>query len=116
MRNHVHQGIECFSDFAVILYHQIMKLSHGHDRIDLVFDRYFEESLKEGTRDQRGSGSMFVFDGDDTPVPNNMQQTFMKESKNKNKLNEYLAKKFIELHKGPSRLTGEGNSEKIPPQ
>ena len=42
---------------------------------------------------------MFVFEGDDTP--NDMEQTFMKESRNKNELNEYLAKKLIEIHKGP---------------
>ena len=47
---------------------------------------------------------MFVFEGDDTPVPSNMEQTFMKESKNKNTLNEYLATKMIELHNGPQLL------------
>ena len=47
---------------------------------------------------------MFVFEGDHTLVPNNMEQTFMKESKNKNDLNEYLAKKFIDLHRGPQLL------------
>ena len=88
----------------MILYHEIIKLSHGYNRIDLVFDRYFDESLKEGTRNQRESGSMFAFDGDDTPVPNNMQQTFMKESLNKNRLNEYLSRKLIELHTGPQLL------------
>ena len=51
-------GIDTFSDFAVIIYDHVMKLSHGYDRVDLVFDRYFQESLKEGTR---GFGSMFVF-------------------------------------------------------
>ena len=97
-------GTECFSDFAVIIYHHVMKLSHGYNRIDLVFDRYFEESLKEGTRNERGTGSMFVLEGDDTPVPSNMEQTFMKESKSKNALNEYLAKKLIEVHKGTQHL------------
>ena len=64
-----------------------MKLSHGYDRVDLIFDRYFDASLKAGTRNDRGTGSMFVFEGDDTP--NDMEQTFMKESRNKNELNEY---------------------------
>ena len=36
---------------------------------------------------------MFVFEGDDTPGPSNMEQTFMQESKNKTALNEYRAKK-----------------------
>ena len=43
---------------------------------------------------------MFVFEGDDTPIPNNMEQTFMKEGKNKNGLNEYLAENLINLHSG----------------
>ena len=69
-------GIENFSDFAVIIYHHVAKLSHGYDRFDLIFDRYFQESLKEGTRNDRGSRSMFVFEGDHIPIPNNMEQTF----------------------------------------
>ena len=91
------------SDFAVIIYNPII-LSHGYDRVDLVFDRYFEDSLKEGTRNERGTGSMFVFEGDNTPIPNNMEQTFMKKSKKKNELNEYLARKLIEIHSGTQVL------------
>ena len=58
--------------------------------------------MKAGTRKDRGTRSVFVFEGDDTP--NDMEQTFMKESRNKNELNEYLAKKLIELHKRPQLL------------
>ena len=65
-------GIECFADFAVIIYSNVMKLCHGYDRVDLVFDRYFDASLKAGTRNDRGTGSMFAFEGDDTPVPNDI--------------------------------------------
>ena len=68
-------GRECFSDFVVIIYHHIM--SHGYNCIDLVFDCYFEWSMKEGTRNKQGTGSMFVFEGDNTPGPSNMEQTFM---------------------------------------
>ena len=81
-----------------------MKLCHGYDRVDLIFDHYFDARLKAGTRNDGGIGSMFAFEGDDTPVPNDMEQTFMKESKNKNALNEYLAKKLIELHRGSPLL------------
>ena len=48
----------------------------------LVFDRYFEGSLKEGTRNERESE--FVFKGDDTHIPNNMEQTLMIRGENKN--------------------------------
>ena len=95
-------GIEYFSDFAVILYHHIMKLSHGYGHIDLVLGRYFQESSKEGIRNERGSGSMYL--RDDTPIPKNMEQTFMKKSQNKNELNEYLGTKIIELHQGTQLL------------
>ena len=47
---------------------------------------------------------MFNFEGDDTPIANNMEQTFMKESKKKNDVNEYLAEKLIEIHKGSKLL------------
>ena len=97
-------GAECFSDFAVLLYYEVMKLASSHERIDVVFDRYFDKSLKEGTRKNRGAGSRFVFEGDETPIPNNMAEGFMKCSENKNDLNEYLGKKFIELHQGPQLL------------
>ena len=97
-------SIESFSDFAVIIYNEIVKLSHGHDRTDLVFDRYYPESLKERTRNERGSGS-FVFEGDDTVIPSIPSiPSNMKESNNKNQLNEYLAKKLIEVHQGPKLL------------
>ena len=59
------RDIVCFSDFAVLIYYEIIKLAGNHNRIDLVFDRYFENSLKEDTRKNRGStGCTFPFDDD----------------------------------------------------
>ena len=97
-------GVECFSDFALIIYDHVMKLSQGCNCIDLILDRFFQDSLKIGTRSQRVSGSMFSFEGDDTLIPNNMEQSFTRESKNKNELNEYLAKRFMKLHQGSQLL------------
>ena len=93
----------CFSDFAVLLYYYILKLGMDFDRIDLVFDRYFDNSLKEDTRKNRGSGSRFAFTND-TALPNNMTENFLKNSQNKEDLNQYLAMKFIEIHNGPKTL------------
>ena len=42
--------VETFSDFAFLLYARVLKISANHDQIHLVFDRYFEGSLKSGTR------------------------------------------------------------------
>ena len=36
-----------FSDLAVLLYYYVMKICENFNRADLVFDRYFEKSLKE---------------------------------------------------------------------
>lgn len=80
-----------------------MKLGAIYTRIDLVFDRYFADSLKEDTRKGRGLDSTFIFDND-TSLPEDMVETFMKNSRNKNALGEYLAAKMIELHGGPQLL------------
>ena len=34
-----------FGQFAVLVYHEVMKQASNCDRIDLVFDQYFEKSL-----------------------------------------------------------------------
>ena len=40
----------CFSDLANILSYKIMRLGFDYSRIDIVFDRYFGDSLKEGPK------------------------------------------------------------------
>ena len=42
--------IPCFNDLAVVLYYKITELGLGYERINVVFDRYFNQSLKEGTQ------------------------------------------------------------------
>ena len=49
-------GMTCFSDLAIVLYYEIVRLGFDYNRIDTVFDRYFDDSLKEGTRKSRGMG------------------------------------------------------------
>ena len=49
-----------FHDLAKFLYDEIMDLSKFFQRCDIVIDRYFEDSLKEGVREERGSGLVFV--------------------------------------------------------
>ena len=97
------KDIACFSDFAVLIYYKVLKLGAAHQRIDLVFDRYFDNSLKEDTRKNRGSGSTFIFDNN-TNLPNDMADNFMKNIKNKYALIEYLAEILIEMHQGSKLL------------
>ena len=66
------------------------------EKIDIVADRYFENSLKGGTRKDRGTGSRFVFN-DETKFPNDFIDNFSKYGKNKDDINKYLAQKFLIL-------------------
>ena len=68
-----------------------------YDRIDVICDRYFENSLKTQTRESRGRGSYLKFD-DETQFPNDFRENFLKNSANKDKISNYLANKFLEFH------------------
>ena len=37
----------CFSDLAIVLYYEIMRLGFDYNRIDIVFDCYFDDNLKK---------------------------------------------------------------------
>ena len=58
--------VNCFGDLAVVILYYIQSLSNNYRRVDMVFDRYFDTSLKEDTRKGRGIGSRFVLT-EDTP-------------------------------------------------
>ena len=90
-------GMTCFSDLAIVLYYEIMRLGFDYNRIDIVFDRYFNDSLKEGTRKCQGIGTILMFD-DDTDIPQDMIDNFLRNNQNKNNINEFLSKKIINLH------------------
>lgn len=95
--------LETFGDFASSLYFQVSIIGENFDRWDLCFDRYFEDSLKAETRRQRGSGCRYAFT-EESPLPNKMQESFLKNDENKNKLNLFLAKQMIKLHRGSKTL------------
>ena len=40
-------GMTCLSDLAIVLYYKIMILGFDYNRIDIVFDRYFGDSLEK---------------------------------------------------------------------
>ena len=87
-------GMTCFSDLAIVLYYEIMRLGFDYNRINFVFDRCFDDSLK-GTRKSRVTGTILMFD-DDTDIPQDMIDNFLRNSQDKNNLNEFLSKKIIE--------------------
>ena len=61
---------ENFLELSSILYQRISDLAQGYGRVDIITDRYFNGSLKEGLRESRGVGSFFEFT-DTTKIPSN---------------------------------------------
>ena len=100
-------SVKNFLEFAVVLNQNVSHLAKGFDRVDIVFDRYFESSLKKQTRMERGLGGSWVFniDGEES-FPKNFQESFLHLTENKNDLGLYLAPKLISLHQvfGSSHL------------
>ena len=45
-----------FWDLAIVLYCEITRFGFDYNRVAIVFDRYFDDSLKEGTRKSQGTG------------------------------------------------------------
>ena len=90
------ENISCFNDVAVTLYYELLKQGLGYDRIDAVFDRYFDRSLKEATRISRGLGTKLKIT-ELCGIPKNFE-SFLHVSQNKNDFNEYFGEKFISMH------------------
>ena len=44
-----------FYEFAVVFYNYVIRLAEGFDRLGVVFDRYFKNSLKAETRNGHSS-------------------------------------------------------------
>ena len=81
-----------------------MLMSKNYQRCEIVADRYFEGSLKEGTRNNRGArGSKLIFNGESL-MPKDFRRNFLANSENKENLNIFLAKKFVDFHKNSSQV------------
>ena len=85
---------DIFYEFAVVFYKYVIRLAEGFDRLDVVFDRYFKNSLKAQTR--KGRGSLQITD--DVPVPYNFLTLFLCNTDNKHDLGLYLASKIVSIH------------------
>ena len=68
---------ETFHEFSLIIYYYILELSTDFSRIDIVADQYFQDSLKEGTRKGRGSGTRKSFDDDTEGIYNSLLRVFI---------------------------------------
>ena len=93
----VTSDVDCFSNLAVVIFHDVQSLTSSFHRVDLVFDQYLEQSLKQDTR--KAYCSRFIFTGN-TKLPNKIAEDFLMKSANKDDFNEFLAKKFHHFYRG----------------
>ena len=78
-----------------------MAISSLLNRSDEFTERYFERRLKEGAREDRGSGVglMVTFDDSSEILPNFISK-FLSNITNQASLNKYLANKFLAYYEG----------------
>ena len=88
--------ILCFSDLAVVLYSEVLRLGSDYERIDLVFDCYFNWTLKEVTRISKGIGARFQIT--ELPEIPKYFENLLHINQNRCDVNEYLPKKLIMMH------------------
>ena len=88
--------VKSLEDYARFLSHVILKLAEPYSRFDILTDRYFLKSLKEGLRENRSSDDLFF--NDSTAFPASFETDFLTNVKYKTNLSEYLPQKFIKLH------------------
>ena len=88
-----------FYEFAVVFYKYVIHLAEGFDRLDVVFDRSFKNSLKAQTRRGQGSlGTRVLQITDDVPFSRNFLTSFLCNTDNKHDLGLYLASKIVSIH------------------
>ena len=78
-----------FKDYATVFLDYVIKQAQNVKRVDLIWDRYFENSLKRSTRETRGSG-VRIRVCDNASIPGNWK-SFLRSDENKNELFQYLA-------------------------
>ena len=68
-------------------------MSSGYSRVDIICDRYFNNSLKILTRNGQGHGPKLLLN-DYTPLTSKFNDSFLKNIDNKERLNLYCTDKF----------------------
>ena len=88
-----------FLDLALALYSRVSKIAAGCIRNDVITDRYFNNSLKERTREDCGNkGTTFGDINDHDEIPSDFQKDFIRNSLIKDTLYQYLAERFTDRH------------------
>ena len=108
-RSDTHFG--AFGEFARWFFNNIKKLSSGYSSVDIICDRYFKNSLKYLTRNERGHSPKVLFH-DDTLLPSKFNDSFLKNNHNKEWLNLYCADKF-ECYQGDTHSLNVTKGESV---
>ena len=89
-------GVVTFDDYAdtIFIPHLLNQLKNSK-RVDVVWDTYVADSLKESTRDKRGTGNRRKVSGQ-VKLPMNWVQ-FLRDSTNKTELFQFLTQKVSRL-------------------
>ena len=91
-------SVETFHDFAVI-YQHVNQLAEDFQKLDVVSDHYFSNSLKSQTQMGQGAGGVRVLHiNNDIPFPYDFLNSFLSNLANRNDIGLYLAKKLISIH------------------
>ena len=99
-QSHTPKGVKSIGEYIEKTFiHLINKYLSNYSRVDLLFDRYFENSIKNVTRNARGDGGRFHI-VPTTPIPRNWKK-FMQNSENKRELFRLIAK-YVESTINPS--------------
>lgn len=85
-----------FGDFANIFTQTVLKAGSSFDRVDVVFDRYREQSIKASTREKRTKTCQPIrrlVEGPDVPLPANWNN-FLALPENKADLAKFLSEEL----------------------
>jgi hypothetical protein len=95
-------GAITFEEYAdkVFLPHLQNQLQHS-ERLDVVWDTYVPDSLKESTREKRGTGTRRKVSGQ-AKIPGNWMQ-FLRDSENKTELFRFLTSKAAGMTCAPNK-------------
>ena len=91
------QAAKTFGDLADTFVENVFRSGAHFKRIDVLFDRYYEKSIKSGTRKQRGKGAVPVrrsIENRDVPLPAKWEN-FISHTENKEELARFLSQQLI---------------------
>ena len=90
-------GATTFFEYSTVFLQYVLSIGSSFHRVDIVFDRYFSNSIKSTTRKRRRQGHRpirrIIEDGS-VPLPNNCGN-FLSLEENKDNLQEFVSEQLI---------------------